>query len=450
MADARQEFTTALLEARDGSGIATFRASGKRVLFAGYFRAYVEGSDDPEAALDDQDDPLPDLRDGQPLECLDTEAQGHETKPPARYTEASLIRTLEREGIGRPSTYATIMDTIVERGYVWRKSNQLVPTFTAFATNALLEQQFDRLVDVGFTAGMEQILDDIASGRTKARPYLEEFYAGATGLEASVADGLDTIDARQVSCIGIPAWEPYVVRVGRYGPYVEAQVNGDRIAASLPDGVAPADIDRELLEELVDSSSRRGVKLDDHPESGLPIYVRRGPYGHYVQMGEDDDDGKPRRVSLPPGVEPDQVDVKTAAALLALPRTLGTHPESGEPILANIGRYGPYVQHRRTFASLGASEDVLAIGLERALELIAAKEVRNKPIKSLGPHPETGAPVDVLKGRYGPYVKHQRTNASLPKGSDPEALTLEEAVDLLSKKAASGGRKGRRSRAKKK
>ena len=441
MADARLTFTTVTIDVDDGDTRATFRATGRRIEFPGFFRAYVEGSDDPEAALDDRDQPLPPLEEGQDLQCMKLEATGHETKPPARFTEASLIKVLEKEGIGRPSTYATIMDTIVARGYVRRERSQLIPTFTAFATNSLLEEQFENLVDVGFTAEMEQILDEIATGDKKSKPYLKTFYSGKGGLETRVTRGLDDIDARAVSTIRYDKWSPYDIRVGRYGPYVETEVDGERVVASLPADIAPGDVTREVLEEAVAAASKGDEPLGRDPETGQDVLLKKGPYGWYVQLGNGEDDAKPKRMSVPKGMNPEQVDLAIALDLLSLPRELGTHPETGEKILANIGRYGPYVQHMRTFASLPAEESVLKIELERALELIAKKSKRNEPLRTLGDHPESGDPIDVFEGRYGPYVKHGRTNASLPDGVTPESVTLEQAVALLDEKKARGGKK---------
>ena len=449
MADARLTFTSATITAQDGDTRADFRASGKRIEFAGFFRAYVEGSDDPEAALDDREQPLPSLAEDESLDCRSLDATGHETKPPARFSEASLIRILEQEGIGRPSTYATIMDTIVNRGYVRRRRSQLVPTFTAFATNNLLEEQFENLVDVGFTANMEHVLDEIAAGERKSKPYLTDFYSGDDGLKKRIEEGLDTVDAREVSAISFPKWSPYTVRVGRYGPYVEASENGDRVIASLPDDLAPGDVTSELLEELVTAAGKQDEPLGVDPESGLPVLVKRGPYGYYVQLGENGDDEKPKRQSIPKTLNPEEMGLETALELLRLPRELGLHPESGEAILANIGRYGPYVQHQRTFASLTPADDVLTVELDRALELISKKSKRNEPLKTLGSHPETGDPVDLFEGRYGPYVKTGRTNASLPKDVSPDDVTLEEAVRLLDAKKSSKS-KGRKKKTGKK
>nr|WP_243664421.1 topoisomerase C-terminal repeat-containing protein [Rhodothermus marinus] len=240
-----------------------------------------------------------------------------------------------------------------------------------------------------------------------------------------------------------------MVRVGKYGPYVEGPVDGQIVTASLPADLAPGDVTREKLEQILREGQIEDRVLGIDPESGLPVLLRRGPYGYYVQLGDDEQAGKPKRVALPPGMEPAVVDLEKALALLKLPRTLGTHPETGQPVLVGIGRYGPYVQHGRTFASLKEEDDVFTIDLERALELLAEKEARSRPLRVLGTHPETGEPVEVWEGRYGPYVKHGRTNASLPEGRAPEAITLEEALALLEEKASRKGKtRGRRRRSK--
>jgi len=440
MADARLRMVTARIEAGTPDDLAIFRASGKTIEFPGFFRAYVEGSDDPEAALEDQDQPLPDLKEGDTPECRKVEAEGHETKPPARYTEASLIKKLEDEGIGRPSTYATIIDTIIGRGYVSRKNNQLIPTFTAFATNAVLEQQFDQLVNVGFTARMEEELDNIAAGSAKSLPYLKTFYQGKMGLEGLVEGGLDRIDARSVSTVTSPHWGEYVVRVGRYGPYAEREVSGERLTASLPADVAPADLTLEMLESIVAQGNEEDRVLGVDPTANEPILLRNGPYGVYLQLGDDEKNGKPKRISLPKHITPEEVDMEIALALLALPRELGKHPGTQQPVLAHIGRYGPYVQHGRVYASLTEEDDVLFVELDRALELILKKEGKSQALRVMGNHPESGEPIEILDGRYGPYVKHQKVNASLPKGTAPESLTMEQALELLASRA--GSKKG--------
>ena len=446
MADARVRFTNAYIEVGEGDDTARFRASGKTIEFPGFFRAYVEGSDDPDAELEDREYPLPPLDEGDTPDCTDVEPIGHETQPPSRYTEASLVKTLEEEGIGRPSTYASIIDTIQRRGYVRKHGTSLVPTFTAFATNNLLEEQFEPLVDVNFTADMEEVLDHIAEGKEDATPYLKRFYLGDDGIETRVEKGLEGIDPRAISEISFPKWGEYVVRVGKYGPYVEGPMDDDTATASLPDDLAPGDVTEEKLKEILEAANAGDQVLGIHPEADQPVLLKSGPYGPYIQLGDDEQKGKPKRVSLPPGVEPEDVDFDMGLQLINLPRELGTHPETGNPIEAGIGRYGPFVRHKKsgekdTYASLKKSDDVLAVELDRALKLIEAKEARNRPARTLGEHPETEKPIEVWNGRYGPYVKHNNTNASLPYDVTIEDVTLEQAVDLLAKKNKKKGRK---------
>ena len=448
MADARLKFVTARIAAATERGEASFRASGRTILFPGFFRAYVEGSDDPEAALDDREQPLPELARGDALTADAVEAEGHETKPPARFTEASLVKLLEGEGIGRPSTYASIIDTIMRRGYARKNGSQLVPTFTAFATNNLLERQFAQLVDTEFTANMEAALDDIAAGALASTPYLRDFFLGEGGIESRVSEGLEGIDARQISTVQSDRWEPYVVRVGRYGPYVEGPAEGGELkTASLPDELAPGDVTRELLEQYVSEGNKGDVVVGEQPDSGLPMLLKRGPYGPYLQLGEDPPDkkkgdkkAKPKRVSLPPGLAPHDVHAELAARLLAMPAAIGEHPETGKPVEVGVGRYGPYVRHQGVYASVPKDTFVLDVTLEQALELLRKKASRNKPLRTLGEHPETGAAVEVRDGRYGPYVKSGKLNASLPNDLSPDDVSLEQAVELLAARAAKTGK----------
>ncbi len=460
MRDARLRFVTARIVASGGADAtgaawqARFRASGRTTVFPGFFRAYVEGSDDPDASLDAQEQPLPALEEGAALEARAVEAAGHETKPPARYTEASLVKLLEQEGIGRPSTYASIIDTILRRTYARKQGSQLVPTFVAFATNALLEHQFQSLVDTEFTARMEATLDEIANGSVDPLPYLRAFYGGADGLESTVAAGLEAIDAREISTIRSPSWDPFVVRVGRYGPYVAGTLDGEDKTASLPDDTAPADLTREQLETFLRDGNAADHVLGSHPDDGHAMLLKRGPYGPYLQLGDGTDGERPKRVSLPPGVAPEDVDADLARRLLDLPRRLGEHPETGEGVEAHIGRFGPYVRHQRTFASIpkGADFDLLTVDLPQALDLLAKKRGRNAPQRVIGAHPESGEPVGLFDGKYGPYVSHQKVNASLKDGQDPDTLDLDTALALLAEREATTDTKtsgrGKRSAAK--
>ena len=450
MKDAKKTATAAELSVLN----ATFRANGLRTDFPGFLRAYVEGSDDPEAALGDRDTPLPPIAQGDSPNCTGLEPVGHETKPPARFTEASLVKTLEENGVGRPSTYASIIGTIVDRGYVVRQGQALVPTFTAFAVTDLLKKHFGHLVDVEFTKGMEDRLDQIASGDADSLAYLREFYLGDDGLQAETARGEKDIkpsEARVVALDGLGA----TVRIGRFGPYVERDTGGETpIRASLPKDATPADINAERVDAILKQRAEGPASVGVHPESNEPIYLLDGQYGPYVQLGEGEEKKKPKRSSLPKGVKPEDVTLDMAIGLLALPRLLGEHPETGRPVKAGLGRFGPYILHDKgkgeaEFRSIKAGDEVLTVTFERALELLAEpKAARGRrgtatPLRELGAHPKDQGPVQLFEGKYGPYVKHGDLNASLPKGADMNGFTLDQAVALITErgKAPGGGKK---------
>jgi DNA topoisomerase-1 len=439
MANARLKLRTVTINVAD----AVFRATGRTVLFPGFFRAYVEGSDDPDAALESQEQPLPALAVGEQVDCRDLEAIGHETQPPARYTEATLVKALEAEGIGRPSTYATIIDTIQQRGYVFKQRKELAPTFTAFAVTELLEKHFAELVDLKFTANMEQRLDDIATGATNYLSYLSEFYLGEDGLENQVKSREAAIDPRLASTIELGNLNAEV-RIGQYGPYLVREENGERRTANLPPSLPPADLTDDLAEAIFNKKVEGPQVIGNDPESELPVLLKVGPYGPYVQLGEDDPNSKvkPKRASLLKGMTPDDLTMEMAMTLLSLPRTLGEHPETGKPVQAGVGRFGPFVVHDGAYANLRAPDTVLEIDLDRALEVLAAKAdgsgrrgAGKAVIKELGEHPDGGA-IQVREGRYGPYVSWNKVNATLPKGVAPADVTLVQALGWLAEKQA--------------
>jgi DNA topoisomerase-1 len=446
MVDAQLLFQTVTIT----SGDAEFRATGRHIEFPGYFRAYVEGVDDPEAAMDDQESALPPLSAQSRLSCRQLEALSHETKPPARYTDASLVRTLEAEGIGRPSTYASIISTIQDRGYVRKAGNQLVPTFTALAVTKLLEKYFPRLVDLGFTAKMEQTLDDISNGEAERLPYLTNFYGGSDGLVEQVKAKEESIDPREACSLRIGGLEP-VIRVGRFGPFFEQETDGKKLTVSIPNDVAPADISADVASRLLEEKQRSSEPLGLDPETSEPVYVMVGPYGPYLQLGDVKEDGpKPKRTSIPKGTDPSTVSMETALKLLALPRTLGNHPESGKPVKAGIGRFGPYVVHEGVFKSFGKDGsfehngrryDVLDVDLETAVEMLkqARKRASATPVRELGKHPEDGSPVAIFEGKYGPFVRYGAVNVTIPKGTSVEEVKLEEVAKWAADKLARGG-----------
>ena len=439
---------------------AQFRATGKRIDFPGFLRAYVEGSDDPDAALEDQEVLLPHLTKGDRPACESLEALSHVTQPPARYTEATLVKELEADGVGRPSTYASVIGTILERGYAVKQGQALVPTFTAIAVTCLLEKHFSHLVDAKFTAGMEQTLDDISEGKAEWLPYLTRFFKGPEGLLRQVEDkttAIDPAEARAIDLLGLDA----KVRIGRFGPYIERQHDGEPLRVSLPQDLPPADLTGEKIEELLRQKREGPNQIGQDPETGLPIYLLTGQYGPYVQLGEVTDEGpKPKRMSLPKGVKPEDVTLELAIGLLALPRPLGTHPDTGGKVLAGLGRFGPYIVHDRgkegkDYRSLKGDDHVLTVALGRALELLAqpkfgrGRRAEPKPLKELGPHPDDKAPIYLFEGRYGPYFKHGDVSASVPRGREPDGVTLAEAVELLAERAALKGTKRTRGGARK-
>jgi DNA topoisomerase I len=415
---------------------ATFRASGTVITFPGFLKAYESGRDEPSE--EDEERRLPALTVGQTLEASSLEPQGHETSPPARYTEASLVKALEDRGIGRPSTYASIMGTILDRGYVYKKGTALVPTFVAFSVTQLLERHFDQLVDYDFTARLEDDLDRIASGAEERVAWLGRFYFGDgdPGLHALVTDHLEGIDAREINSIAIPGSD-IVARVGRYGPYLE---RGEQ-RASIPEDLPPDELTAAVAEELLARPAGAERELGTHPETGRTIVAKDGRYGPYVtETLPEGEEGKPRTASLFSSMSLDTLTLDDAVRLLTLPRALqGTN---GEEIVVANGRYGPFVKRGSETRSLASEEQLLTLTVEQAEELLAQPKQRRgrgapkPPLKELGADPQSGKPLVVKDGRFGPYVTDGETNASLRRGDIPESITLERAVELLAERRA--------------
>jgi DNA topoisomerase-1 len=436
MADAVGVTVSARLgaDAADGRE-AVFATSGRTITFPGFLRAYAEKAKQPETG-DDDERVLPPLTAGDRLAVQSLEPTGHETRPPARYTEASLVQRLEELGVGRPSTYASIMTTIQDRGYVWKKGSALIPTFVAFGVVGLLEKHFPQLVDYSFTASMEDDLDLIATGEKESVPWLTAFYFGDDGLHDRVATRLDEIDPRAVGSIPIGTDESgtdVVARIGRYGPYVE--IGEER--ASIPDDLPPDQLTVEKAIELVQHQNAGDKILGTDPESGLTVYGKTGRFGPYVQLGEVEEDSKerPKRASLFRTMSLDELSLDTALSLLSLPRTVGADPE-GVEILALNGRYGPYIQRGSDRRSLESEDQLFTLTVDEALKLLAEPPRRRgqraaAPLKELGTDPVSGKPVTVRSGRYGPYVTDGEVNASLRQGDKPETITIERAAELL-------------------
>jgi DNA topoisomerase I len=452
MKDAQGQTVSLRITADSSSGEAVeFGASGTVITFRGFLAAYEEGRDaDREAAEGDEERRLPNLSEGDSVELRGLEPQGHETSPPARYTEATLVRTLEELGIGRPSTYASILGTILDRGYVFKRGTALVPAFLAFSVVGLLEKHFGRLVDYDFTASMEDDLDRIAAGDEHRVEWLGRFYFGdgTGGLHELVSD-LGAIDAREINSLEIG--DGIVLRVGRYGPYLE---RGEQ-RASVPEELAPDELTLEKAEELLSQPSG-DRELGTHPETGLQIVARTGRYGPYVtEVLPEGSKEKPRTASLFKTMSLDTVTLEDAVRLFEIPRVVGV-AEDGEEIVARNGRYGPYIQKEKESRSLESEEQLFTIDMAGALALLAQPRQRRgqqraatKPLRELGTDPVGGKEIVLKEGRFGPYVTDGETNASLRKGDDPETVTLDRAVELLAERRAKGPAKkgGRRRKA---
>ncbi len=443
MKDAKGFRVTARIKCED----ALFRASGKTIEFPGFLRAYVEGSDDPEADLADQEKLLPKLTKNDKVDTVSLQALGHDTKPPARYTEGSLIKELERLGIGRPSTWASIVDVILNRGYAFKRGPALVPTFLAMALTGLMEQYFTTYVDYEFTASMEDDLDAIAVGKKDNLKYLTEFYHGngIPGLKKAVTDGEEKIDPRVVC--GMPigkskSGKDLEVRVGRYGPFITDNLEDNPTRASVPDRMAPDELTLEIAENLIEIAERGPQPLGVDPESGKNVYAKTGRYGPYVQLGEPEKETgeKPKMASLLQGMNQETMDLETALKLLSLPINLGKHPDLGEDIESFNGRYGPYIKCGKETRTLPGISP-LEVTFDEAVKLLNEPKKRGRgvakpPLKELGVDPGTEKNLVIKDGRFGPYVTDGEVNASLTKGMTIEEVTLEDGANLLAVRRA--------------
>lgn len=422
-------------------GDAIFAASGMTVEFPGFLKVYTEEEDDDTNSKDENREVrLPQLKVNDKVDCTALSISDHETKPPARYTEASLVQTLEKEGIGRPSTYATIISTIQDRGYVKKVGNALVPTFTALVVSKLLSKYLPNYVDLKFTSEMEERLDDIANGDLNSTKYLGTIYFGNTGLKSQVEKQEKAIDGEESRSINLEGLNNLSFRIGRYGAYVCRTEGKEEVCASLPDNQFPGDMTSEVANKLIDQKVSGADALGKDPVTGLPVYVLSGRYGPYVQLGEVDEvpDGKPKRMAIPATMDPATLKLDQALSLLELPKTLGTHPETGKEIKKGLGRFGPYIVHDGDFRSIPKTDNIFAVDLKRALEMLAQpKKMRGRstPLRELGKHPESQDEIQVFSGKYGPYIKVGKTNISLPDDIKPEDITVEQALKLIAEKA---------------
>ncbi|MGY0387897.1 type I DNA topoisomerase [Nocardioides sp. WG-D5] len=428
-----------------------FSATGRVITFHGFLKAYVEGTDSADQTSDDQQTRLPNLAEGETVNAASITADGHETKPPARYTEATLVRELEEREIGRPSTYASIIQTIINRGYVFKKGTALVPAWVAFSVVRLLEEHFPRQIDYRFTASMEEILDEIAKGAKDMTTELGEFYFGSERVKGlkPLVDGLGDIDARELATFPVGGPESGVnLRVGRYGPYIEGP--GDdgtpfAVRANVPDDLPPDELTLEKAKELFANPAGEELNLGVHPDTGLTVVAKSGRFGPYVteQLPEDAKKGaKPRTASLFKSMSLQTITLEDAVKLLTLPRVVGTAAD-GEEITAQNGRYGPYLKKGTDSRTLSSEDQLLTITLEEAEQIYAQPKQRGRaaakpPLKELGPDPVSGQPMIVKDGRFGPYVTDGEYNATLRAADDLETLTAERAAELLAEKRAKG------------
>jgi DNA topoisomerase I len=461
-----------------------FAASGKVITFPGFLRAYVEGADDPDAELEDREIRLPQLVVGDALRADQMRADGHTTQPPARYTEASLVKALEDLGVGRPSTYASIISTVQNRGYVWKKGSALIPSYTAFAVVGLLEQHFGDLVDYAFTARMEDDLDAIANGDAEATPWLTRFYFGGDdsgtasasipakplvggprpGLKSMVNDRLGDIDAAEINTISLGADQEgreIVVRPGRYGPYVKRGED----TASIPEDLPPDELTVERATEYL-AAPRGDRVIGNDPETGMPIFAKAGRFGPYVQLGNVElltaqmpepvqeftvkglpkkpkkfEAPKPRTASLFQSMTVEDVTLEQALQLLTLPRAVGIDPASGEEVVASNGKFGPYLRKGADSRSLVSEDQLLTISLDEALAIYAQPKTFGRrstapkpPLATFGDDPVSGQPIIMKEGRFGLYVTDGTTNASLRRGDDPETVTADRVQELLAER----------------
>jgi DNA topoisomerase-1 len=428
-------------------------ASGRTITFPGWQAVYgYGGDDDADDKGDESTAKLPALAEGQALPDPELDADGHTTQPPSRYTEATLVKALEEKGIGRPSTYASIMQTIQDRGYVWKKGQALVPTSDAFAVVALLERHFAHLVDYEFTARMEDDLDEIAGGRQQREPWLHKFWFGngQAGVKTLKERALEEADAEAINTIPIGVdehGEPIVVRNGRYGPYVKRGED----TASVPEDLPLDELTIERAVEIL-SAPKGGEPLGTDPATGLPVFAKSGRFGPYVQLGDADTlppDTKPKMSSLFQTMSLSTITLEEALSVLQLPRVVGDHPEGGEIVAAN-GRYGPYLSWKDETRSIDSEEKLLTIGVDDAVQVLAQpkqfgrrRAAPQPPLRELGPDPVSGQPVVVKDGRFGPYVTDGETNASLRKGDTVEGVTIERAAELLQIRRDAGPAKKR-------
>jgi len=429
MADAKLSTTTVKFSGSSGSRVLELSASGTAVTFKGFLAVYDETR---EEDVSEEQAKLPVLAEGNQLEVLEAVAKTHQTQPPARFTEASLVKALEEQGIGRPSTYAAIISTIINKGYVTKHGSAMVPEWIAFTVTRFLEENFGNLVDYAFTAKMEEDLDKIALGEIKRSGWLKDFYFGSAGLKNTV-EGLGESDPRAINSFEIA--EGITLRTGKYGPYIEVMENDERRIVNIPDGLSPDELTHERALELIAAPPAEDRILGKEPDSGLDIIVKDGRYGAYVTL-VDEGNPKPKTASLFKTMTTQTVTQEEAIRLLSLPRTLGVDPESGSEITAQNGKYGPYLKKGADSRSLTSEEQIFSMTLDEAIELYkqpkyGARRTASTPLREFGEDPASTLPVVAKTGQFGNYVTDGVINATVPKDEDLDELSADRAFELL-------------------
>jgi DNA topoisomerase-1 len=439
MTDAKKSSMSVRISAAD----TVFNATGTKIVFPGFMKAYDDELESGDASWG-SDTLLPPMKTGDKLSLKNLKPEAHETKPPARFNEASIVQAMEKAGIGRPSTYASVISTLFDKKYVSKVNNAIVPSFTGFAVVQLLERHFDNFVNLDFTSKMEEDLDHIADGQLDHLDYLGKFWFGPKGLKQLVENKIKQIDPKESRSINLPQLgKELEIRIGRFGPYLsQTDVKDEEgVFASIPEGIAPADLTLEESRQIIETKAKGPESIGKYPETGEDIYVMTGRFGAYVQVGQQKEDSKekPRRASIPRDQDLKTLTLEQALRYLSLPRDLGKFPDTGEMITVYDGRFGPYVKSGSNMRSLKKADDKYTIGLQRAIELLKEEKKGRfgaKLLKELGKHPESGKDMGIYEGKFGPYVKCGTISASVPKDLDPEILTLELALPLVAAKMA--------------
>ena len=429
--DCKQKRVSAHLSSKGDAAV--FSLSGTQILFDGFYKIYQTEDAEPK------ENALPNLKVSDKLSCKNMKEIDHETRPPARYTEATLVQTLEKEGIGRPSTYASIISTIQKREYVFKDKNALIPTMTGIIVTKFLNDHFPNYVSRRFTSDMEQVLDDIAIGKKDYEKFLKQFFLGSDGLQKQIENHKSSPDSRSITFSEL---SDFVFSAGPYGSYVTYTKGNKERKSSLPTNAHPSNFNKEFLMSLIENKEKGNDSLGNDPETNQPIYALVGKYGPYVQRGDAEGKKKTdvKRVSVPRGIEIEEVDLEMALKLLRLPEAIGVHPESSKEIKKGIGRFGPYIVHDGDFRSIRSLDDFFSITLDQALKIFSeAKKTRTKKVlKDIGTHPETEKPVQVLDGKYGPYIQSGSQRVSVPKEVSIASIDLDQAIKLLGKKVKKG------------